>query len=224
MKSFLFLFISILLFSSLNAAVLDSVTVKSTTSANVLIGPHDSAISPGTPFTNVDFNNARNGSSAIFIGQQVGSWIPSLPADAGAQWIGTPSGSGLFAVDFEISNAAFLSDATIDLYYAVDNYIGEVGVNEGAFINGVGLTGSAIALGSGGHYTYQHTYSNDISGMLNMGVNTLYMHVNDVGFVGGVIFSATISTSSAVPEPSTYALMFLGLLGLGFYNYKRKKK
>ena len=55
----------------------------------------------------------------------------------------------------------------------------------------------------------------------NNGVTTLS---NDSGFP--FIFPtgpATVSVTAAVPEPSTWAMMVLGFLGLGFMAYRRKQ-
>ena len=52
----------------------------------------------------------------------------------------------------------------------------------------------------------------------------------DPAFVGGNQFSLLISDGignspvSAVPEPSTWAMMILGFLGLGWMAYRRKTK
>ena len=42
------------------------------------------------------------------------------------------------------------------------------------------------------------------------------------GFGGNVQFSATFTT--AVPEPSTWAMMILGFAGIGFMGYRRKQQ
>ncbi|MDO9005293.1 MAG: PEP-CTERM sorting domain-containing protein [Aquabacterium sp.] len=43
-----------------------------------------------------------------------------------------------------------------------------------------------------------------------------------VAFVGGLITSIKIGTVSSVPEPSTYALMGIGLVGMGLMARRRK--
>jgi hypothetical protein len=44
------------------------------------------------------------------------------------------------------------------------------------------------------------------------------------GFLDGTgSFSGTLTISSAVPEPSTWAMMILGFCGLGFMAYRRKQ-
>ncbi|MDN3275914.1 DUF642 domain-containing protein [Frankia sp. RB7] len=51
------------------------------------------------------------------------------------------------------------------------------------------------------------------------GAETLSFASNDSGAYGGVIGGVTIS---AVPEPSTWAMMMLGFAGLGFMAYRRR--
>ena len=45
-----------------------------------------------------------------------------------------------------------------------------------------------------------------------------------VNATGAGTVSSTISMSSAVPEPSTWAMMILGFIGVGFMAYRRKDK
>jgi hypothetical protein len=52
--------------------------------------------------------------------------------------------------------------------------------------------------------------------------------VNDISLTAGVgtpqEITGTITAVAAVPEPSTWAMMILGLAGLGFMGYRRKDK
>ena len=45
---------------------------------------------------------------------------------------------------------------------------------------------------------------------------------NGTGEVGGMI-ETTITQHSAVPEPSTWAMLLIGFAGLGFAGYRKAK-
>jgi hypothetical protein len=51
-----------------------------------------------------------------------------------------------------------------------------------------------------------------------------YFGVPGAYFDNAGSFTATFSLSSAVPEPSTWAMMILGFAGIGFMAYRRKSK
>jgi hypothetical protein len=53
------------------------------------------------------------------------------------------------------------------------------------------------------------------------GSETLSFLSNDEGAYGGVLGGVTIS---AVPEPSTWAMMILGFAGVGFMAYRRRNQ
>jgi hypothetical protein len=48
--------------------------------------------------------------------------------------------------------------------------------------------------------------------------------VSQVTFVGDGVFTGTMTAITAVPEPSTWAMMILGFAGVGFIAYRRKAK
>ena len=196
-----------------------------------LQGPANEAF--GAAFTGTDFTNARNGSAAAIIGNHP-AWITSTnfnnhasTPNNGAQWISTvPSGategsSALYAIDFTITDA-FVTSATIDFDFAVDNWIG-TGPNEGLFLNGTALSGSTTA---GGFDRVSNFTRSDIAPLLVSGTNTLYINSTDLGGPGGLIFSATITTEGTnvvVPEPGMAAVFGLGLLGLGLARRKTRR-
>ncbi|MBA2402921.1 MAG: PEP-CTERM sorting domain-containing protein, partial [Bradyrhizobium sp.] len=53
------------------------------------------------------------------------------------------------------------------------------------------------------------------------GSETLSFISNNAGAFGGVVGGVTIS---AVPEPSTWAMMILGFAGVGFMAYRRRNQ
>ena len=48
--------------------------------------------------------------------------------------------------------------------------------------------------------------------------------VSQVTFTGDGQFTGSMTAITAVPEPSTWAMMILGFAGLGFMAYRRKSK
>lgn len=71
-------------------------------------------------------------------------------------------------------------------------------------------------------YNASHTYSFD----LNTGAavpTKLHFGVSDGNFTDNS-GSYSISVTSAVPEPSTWAMMILGFAGVGYMAYRRKLK
>lgn len=163
----------------------------------MLVGP-ESAEFP-TVFTPQDFVAAANGPNARLTGVNP-YWLPLLPGDLNARWINN-SGSSLtgrsvlYAIPFTLSDP--VGNATLNLIYAVDNYLGENSVlpsgNErpGVYLNGTPVPGSN---GIGDFYT-QHEFTADISDLLVQGVNVFYLYCYDWGIDAGLIFSATITTA-----------------------------
>ena len=48
--------------------------------------------------------------------------------------------------------------------------------------------------------------------------------INTLGFYPNSITFSEVAGVSAVPEPSTWAMMVLGFAGIGFMTYRRKSK
>ncbi|MEH2608014.1 PEPxxWA-CTERM sorting domain-containing protein [Bradyrhizobium sp. AZCC 1693] len=118
-------------------------------------------------------------------------------------------------------------------------------------LNGTNVSETGIfGPGSGSFYflpdgsdnaAYNFRYGNStstfdpITGPFVVGTNTLHFIVNNTlsGIFGGptpnnhaaVFFEGTVSFDavSAVPEPSTWAMMLLGFAGIGYGAYRRKK-
>lgn len=173
-------------------------------SVTMLIGPTDAGF--GVPLTPADFAAASAGSAAIVIPHHT-AWIPSLPSNPDAHWISThpidpnanPSiglvlSTALYAIDFEVTSAS-IDSASLDIYWASDNLLGD-SANEGVFINGIPLAGTAGSGFSSEHASLGH----DITSIVTPGINTLYVLGTDVGGPSGVIFNASITVEST-PEP-----------------------
>jgi len=57
------------------------------------------------------------------------------------------------------------------------------------------------------------------------GVNTVYINATEFGGGIQIVFDdLTVTQVAAVPEPSTWAMMILGFVGIGFMAYRRKSK
>lgn len=212
-----------LAFSLVNPARGETVVVRSgngsiggtDTSINMLVGPADAAFSAA--FTPADFAAARTGADAFIINRNP-AWLASLPSDASAQWIATnANGAGegataLYAIDFILIEP--FGDATLDLRFAVDNLLGG-GPNQGVFLNGTPISG--VTTGGGFSGEFSHVRS-DIAPLLTLGANTLYINSTDAGGPGGLLFSATITTTAIIPEPGC---ILLGACSIGLILRRR---
>jgi hypothetical protein len=76
------------------------------------------------------------------------------------------------------------------------------------------ITGISTTFGGGGIFT------------TDPGPLFLFFGINSpLGFeLGGQSNEGTVEVTAAVPEPSTWAMMILGFVGLGFMAYRRKSK
>lgn len=172
-----------------------------------------------TPFTAADFGAAASGAPAHVI-NPVSVWTPGI-SDPLARWInydgsfidptGAPGpglglpGSVLYAVPFFITLGS-ITNATLTLEFAVDDHLGDAafggGNSDGLYINGV-PTGF-----SGGNYAAPTVHVQNITGLVNPGLNYMYLYQRDLGVaVSGIIFSATIDV---VPAPGALAVLGLG--------------
>lgn len=177
-------------------------------SGNGTVGSQDSMVTrfdvPAggilTPFGPADFNAAQAGPPAE-IPTPGGGW-GTLANDPTAQWISTSQTvgaqqSGLFAVFFQVQ-VPITNGVTLDFDYLVDDFFGDT-VNEGLFINGTPLVGTASNLG-GGWFIEQHVTGYDITALVTPGINWLYVYGQNGGVAGagGICFSATIDIAGAV--------------------------
>jgi hypothetical protein len=179
-------------------------------------------------FTAADFTAARNGPNAYIIAPD-SAWISSLPANPSAQWISTVpnvfSDTALFAINFTLPTTP--SSATLNLYFAVDNLLSDqespgLRLNQGVFLNG-----SAVGAGNGGYTTQTELGPTNVTSLLEAGTNTLYLYEYNYGDQGGLIFSATITTTpaiSGVPEPASLTLLAIGAAGAMGYSWRRRKQ
>jgi len=183
-----------------------TVTVRS---GNGSLGGRDSAVTfllgPltgnfGHVFTPSDFSAAQTGPAAFILYPGI-LYIASLTADPLAKWIGTNNSAttvgntALYAVSFQIPTD--ITSATMELYYAVDDAIGDAvinnGPNTGVYLNGSAVCGSAFAVG----FMQQNSVScGDVTSSLHVGTNWLYIEDGNVAGAAGLLFSATITTTA----------------------------
>jgi ferredoxin len=163
---------------------------------------HLTVVGGGAPLSGAPFNAAtwftpaQSGPAAVIVAAYPG-WLTSLPCDPQARWIKhvQPQGSAnsasvLYAIPFTVQSQCIQS-ATIDLCYAVDDTLGDTGgaPNVGAYINGVATAPPIF----GGTFSTQSTANRVITGLVNPGLNYLYLYQRDIGLnASGIIFSAQI--------------------------------
>jgi len=186
------------------------------------------------PFTDGLFNAPPGSGSfqTVAGGSSLGAW--TVTGDSvdfiGNYWNG-PSATGGNSVDLNGNGQGGITQ-TFDLAagtYVLGFYLS--GNPDGApATKSVGVTLAPTTPATSNTYTYLATINGDKS--LNYdfhsivftttgAAETLSFFSNDAGFYGGVIGGVTIS---AVPEPSTWAMMMLGFAGLGFVTYLRRNK
>jgi hypothetical protein len=182
-------------------------------------GTPGGAPASGSVFGGADFTGANTGAPALVI-NPASVWTPGI-SDPLARWInwdgyfvnpdGSPgtgngvAGSVLYAVPFVVTTSS-VTFANIKLEFAVDDYLGDSlfgGPNpDGFYVNGI-PTGY-----SGGNYGSPTIHNQNITAMVNPGLNYLYLYQRDAGFgVSGLIFSARIKV---VPAPGALAMVGAG--------------
>ena len=157
-------------------------------------------------------------------GFPIGPWLGD---DSLSTWIGPnttqATGPGGF-YDYQTTfNLAGLSPTTASIFgqWSSDN--------EGVriLINGTDILNGNNPYGTSGSYSFEHWQSFSVNSGFLAGLNTLDFIVTNgngaddqSGPTGLRVEMAGIA--SAVPEASTWAMMILGFLGIGFMAYRRK--
>ena len=159
------------------------------------------------PFTAADFAAAAAGANPYVIAGFSPPWVASLACDSLAQWI-TPfsdnaARSMLTAQEFIVPEPCCIQHATLDFCWAQDDWLGDIDtlINQGVFLNGTPLPIS------GGSYATETSVVVDVTGILQCGVNTLYVYDRDAGCsISGLIYSATfqIEECTVSVEPDSW--------------------
>ena len=113
-----------------------------------------------------------------------------------------PSGFGEFGGDLLVGNFSFAASEINAFDPITGAFIGSIPINPGVNNTPGGLW--ALTFGNGGN---------------GGDPNTLYFADGINGEANGLFGSI-----SAVPEPSTWAMMILGFAGVGFMAYRRSRK
>jgi PEP-CTERM motif-containing protein len=158
-------------------------------------GPH--TFGPGITWTATD-------SSALF-GYQGGYAVSN------GFWNGTPPFAGTNSLSVSMSYAfsspvsAFLTDLIWDVSQVVTMSVFD---SSNVLLETLTLSNGTSNLVTPGYYGFQEATAN----------------IARVTLSNGAIANRNISISSAVPEPSTWAMMILGFAGVGFVAYRRSRK
>jgi hypothetical protein len=208
----------------------DTITVNSSAAVSFLANGTSSTTDFPSAFSTANFTSAQTGTKASALSTEPFYTTSSTLTTDGAIWIGTSAGAGnntgnaytaLYAISFNIPDA--FTSGSITLNYEIDNELGDV--RPGVYLNGTALPNSTDNTGCApGCFSSLQTYTDSsVTADLVQGTNWLYLDGVNLGAEAGLIFSATITTvnaTSAVPEPSSYGLM---LIGIGLLVLGRKR-
>lgn len=120
--------------------------------------------------------------------------------------------------DASLSQTGLIPSGTETLLFSAQSASGNFGVSLG------GQQLAFTAVGSGNNYTL---YSADIHAWAGQNTTlafTAFANPVEPGMVNFLFLDSISFSPVAVPEPETYALCLLGLLGLCFYKKQKKKQ
>jgi PEP-CTERM motif len=163
-----------------------------------------------TGFTNFTVTNSGSGGAVDLIGNGFFDFYP---------------GNGLY-VDICGSSSA-CGVFTANNVFAAGNYtvMLSLGGNARSAISDITTVGFGTSSTS-----YQLTEFQQATEVWNVSLATPgQLSIGDAGLInsamGNILFSVEVdSVASAVPEPSTWAMMILGFAGIGFMSYRRSRK
>ncbi len=202
--------------------------VQATTVFSTGFGLSTGDVDPNYTVLGIVANNGTNSNSSIALSApsytsvpgsaayvfQDGGYTGALPGLNGAQFISSSAqgGNGLattvYGVTFTLDSASI-----IEGFWTADN--GGVIYNNGQY-TGVSLLTELNSPAE--NYTSAHSFSF----LGTQGENTLTFYITDGGLPSAFAFD--VESVTAVPEPSTWAMMILGFSGVGFLAYRRRNK
>jgi hypothetical protein len=179
--------------------------------ANSQLGPDGLPVVSSTSPGIVDVNSHH----------EITWWTPSsFVTQTGTGTITLPYGSNMFAPNSTGSNDSSLFETAILTGTFTESTAASVtfsvGSDDDAFIY---LNGVLIGQNPGIHGVSTVNFT----ATANSGVNTLEIFYADRETVAAELDISANVVLSAVPEPSTWAMMILGFCGLGFMAYRRKQ-
>ena len=128
--------------------------------------------------------------------------------------MGPESGSGSFSVNGPIATnglSVFTAATGLDsLNFSIDGY---------SFTLANALSNASVAFDNGKLISI--AYSGDLNGF-KLDLGTLGLNYAFLDFVNPGLSSVGTISASATPLPATWTLMLTGLLGFGFWSYRRK--
>lgn len=142
---------------------------------------------------------------------QLGNWLTS-PATPGGAWVGPQGIPGGWAVNSETAIIYTVNTA------GLDNVVASFGVDNGIFLWVDGQFKGGY-LRPGGAALGEHVFN---LGSLSAGTHYIQVLREDHGGGTGYAVSINGTDAPAVPEPSTLALLGLGVVGAAFAARKKR--
>lgn len=179
---------------------------------------------PGTPAAE------GTGYGALFITPGANAWHPV----GAAPYLNDVYVAGQWQYAFVLPQVPSSSSGSGNLYSTADGSVvlANVGGNPVSWPN-PGNSGWIFRDGQAVQFTPNQNAAPVASGLWSVGPNTITMDIFDNGLLGSDFALSWAMTCgndviqgqvSGVPEPSTWAMMFLGFAGVGSMGYRRARK
>ena len=173
---------------------------------------------PAGAVTIVDFSGSTEGCFGSSCTPTTNASVDHLTFN-GTTFANIPAGAVTLG-SFDLGNGT----ATYDTSFVLDiSFSLPVGTTPGSDLFDATLSGAVH--GGDGSVTINfdnaaQTFDFGNGGSFTVSVNDLTLNLGDPNLTGTI----TLTSVSAVPEPSTWAMMLLGFAGIGFLGYRRSQK